>query len=192
MIYVPLDPSKYNTAIVFLNFIANFFVFFAPIFILIVNIIILESSVIFSVKRQNRYIIIYGSLVFFGMLTLLLLQVLFNLPVGLIINEDTGRPEWSLVFFIYVISIISGFAVIPIIRTSLKIYSSLETVALKKKWLYYFIGSLGVFSIAYFVFITNLVANDNDILRTIMTAYGLTVIIWTSLMYYGIGFKLKK
>ncbi len=192
MIYVPLDPSKYNTAIVFLNFIANFLVFFAPIFILIVNIIILESSVIFSVKRQNRYIIIYGSLVFFGMLTLLLLQVLFNLPVGLIINEDTGRPEWSLVFFIYVISIISGFAVIPIIRTSLKIYSSLETIALKKKWLYYFIGSLGVFSIAYFVFITNLVANDNDTLRTIMSAYGLTVIIWASLMYYGIGFKLKK
>ncbi len=192
MIYVPLDPSKYNIAIVFLNFIANFFVFFAPIFILIVNIIILESSVIFSVKRQNRYVIIYGSLVFFGMLILLLLQVLFKLPVGLVINEDTGRPEWSVVFFIYVISIISGFAVIPIIRTSLKIYSSLEKRALKKKWLYYFIGSLGVFSIAYFIFITNLVANDNDTLRTIMSVYGLTVIFWASLMYYGIGFKLKK
>lgn len=108
---------------------------------------------------------------------------------GVVIESD-GRPKWSLGFFIYLISIVTIFVMIPIIRTSLKIYSSLETKALKKKWFYYFIGYMGVFSWAYLLFITNLIANN--ILRLILSFYGISVILWVLLMYYGIGFKLKK
>lgn len=188
MIYAPLDPIQYESIIKILYFFSLFFIFFSPILILIVNFIILESTIIFSIKRQNRYILIYGFLIFFGMLILMLVPDPSNI-VGVKITES-GRPKWSPVFFIYLISILTFLTVIPLFRTSLKIYASLETRTLKKKWLYYFIGSLGVFSWAYLLFITNYLANDA--LRLILALYGLSVIIWVLLMYYGIGFKLKQ
>jgi hypothetical protein len=126
------------------------------------------------------------------MLLLIVLGLIFDDPstpflgVGII----GGRPKWGSLFYIYVISIITGFAVIPIVRTSLKIYVSFETKTLKKKWLYYFIGSLGSFSLAYLVFTNNLL--DNDVFRLVFGVYAISVIIWVSLMYYGIGFKLKQ
>jgi hypothetical protein len=189
MIYAPIDPIQYNSVIKFLNFLANFFVFFAPIFMVIVNFIILESTLIFSVKRQNRYMYAYGFLIFFGMLILILIPDPLSILGVTITNE--GRPEWGIVFFIYLVSMLTGFAVIPIIRTSLKIYQNLETKSLKKKWSYYVIGSLGVFSWGYLIFITNYFGHNFDILRTISSIYGITIILWVLLMYYGIGFKLK-
>jgi hypothetical protein len=187
MIYAPI-PIQLELVIKVLYFCSIFFIFFGPVFILIVNFIILESTIIFSVKRQNRYIFLYSFLIFFGMLILMLIPDP-DMIIGVEIESD-GRPKWSLGFFIYTISILTIFTVIPIIRTSLKIYSNLETKALRKKWFYYFIGSLGVFSWAYLLFITNLIAND--ILRIILSYYGISVILWVLLMYYGIGFKLKQ
>lgn len=187
MIYAPI-PIQFELTIKVLYFLSIFFIFFGPIFILIVNFIILESTIIFSVKRQNRYIFLYGVLIFCGMLILMLIPDPNNI-FGVEIESD-GRPRWSLGFFIYTISIVTIFAMIPIIRTSLKIYSSLETKTLKKKWFYYLLGSLGVFSWAYLLFITNLIANNT--LRLILSFYGISVIIWVLLMYYGIGFKLKQ
>ncbi len=179
-----------HTVILILNFFANFFSCFSGIFILIVNMIILESTIIFPVKRQNRYILRYGILLFFGILILVLLGVLLKKPdkIGVEIT-DKGAPKFSPIFFIYIISIITFFAVIPIIRTSLKIYISFETRALKKKWLYYFIGTLGAFSILYLIFIGNLL--DNETFKLIISIYGISVIIWVSLMYYGFGIKIK-
>ncbi len=181
-----------STVVLFLNFLTNFFVIFGPIFLLIVNLTILESTIIFSVKRQNRYILFYGCLVFFGMLLLILLGLRFDDPnapfFGLRIIG--GRPKFGLIFFIYVVSIITGFAFIPIIRTSLKIYFSFETIALKKKWLYYFIGFLGSAIILYLIFTNNLV--ENETFRLVLSVYGISFILWVSLMYYGIGFKLKQ
>lgn len=178
-----------------LNFLTNFFFVLGPIFILTVNRIILESTIIFSVKRQNMYILFYGLLLFLGMLILILLGLIFdplwpNKPLlGLTINPYTHAPVWGLVFLIYVISFSAIFVVIPIIRTSLKIFKSFETKALKKKWLYYFVGSLGAFSIFYLIIIGNLLDDIN--FKNIVSIYGISVLLWVSLMYYGIGFKLK-
>jgi hypothetical protein len=181
--------------ILILNFLTNFFFLFSAIFILTVNRIILESTIIFSVKRQDMYILFYGVLLFLGMLVLVLLGQIFD-PIwpikpilGLTVNPDTRAPVWGLIFLVYVILFSAISVVIPFIRTSLKIFKSFETRSLKKKWLYYFIGSLGVFSIFYLIIIGNMLDNIN--FKNIISIYALTMLLWVSLMYYGIGFKLK-
>lgn len=171
-------------AILVLNFFTNFFLCFGPIFILITNIIILESTLIFSVRRQNKIIILYGLLLLFGMLIIYLL--------GGVSVDNQFAPQFEVIFLIYIISFPTALAVIPIIYTSLKIYSSFETKALKKKWYFYLIGSLGVFSIAYLVWINNYLSRSIPIFRLIVGLYSISVIFWGYLMYYGIGFKLKK
>jgi len=134
-----------------LNFLTNFFFVLGPIFILTVNRIILESTIIFSVRRQNIYILFYGLFLFLGMLILILLGLIFdplwpNKPLlGLTINPDTHAPVRGLFFLIYVITFSAVFVVIPIFRTSLKIFKSFETRVLKKKMdllFYRIIGSI--------------------------------------------------
>jgi len=157
--------------------------------------VILESTIIYSVKRQNRYIVLYGIVLFLAMLTLVLLGIRFDNPnnpiFGIDLTPTVGTvPQWGLIFVICIISIMSVFVIIPIIRTSLKIYVSFETKALKKKWLYYLIGSLGLILMFYFMLIDNLYLGD--VFRTITLILGVSVIVWGYLMYYGIGFKLKQ
>lgn len=184
--------------ILILNFLTNFFVVLNAIFILTVNRIILESTIIYPVKKQNLYMLFYGIILFCGMLILILLGLGLD---GLILQPNAPffgvkitpapdhAPWWGLIFFIYVMSFSVIFAVIPIIRTSLKIYKSFETKELKKKWRYYFIGSLGAFSIFYLIIIGNLLNDIN--FKNIVSIYGISVLLWVSFMYYGIGFKLK-
>ncbi len=196
MIYAVISP-EYKEIVIFLHFLSMFFVCFGLIFILIVNLIILESTVIFSVKRQNTYIFIYGIILFFGMLILIIVPD----PLEIIGVEltPTGRPGWKPIFFIYVISVITGFAIIPIVFTSFKIYYSFETKVLKKKWFYYLIGSLGLIVFVFYpVLILNLLTGIIpyyiflDIIRNTVSILGISVIIWVLMMYYGIGSKLKK
>ncbi len=181
MIYATLDNT---TIILNLNYFTNFFTCFGAIFVLVVNMVILESTIIFSIKRQNRYIILYGLLLLIGMIPFYLLEEGWGVWV------DNNYPRFSPLFLIFIIGFTASFAVIPIIYTSLKIYKSFETKALKKKWLFYFIGSLGAFSIPYLIWINNYVFNDN--FRLIVGIYAISVILWGYLMYYGIGFKLKQ
>ena len=177
MIYAALDNV---ILILILNFFTNFFLCFGPIFILIVNIIILESTVIFPVKRQNRYILLYSLLLLFGMSP-------FYFLGG--VTVEYNAPRFNLLFLVYVISFSAAFAVFPMIYTSLKIYSSFKSKALKKKWLFYILGFLGSVSIAYLVFLNNYIFKPN--FRLIVAIYSISVILWGFLMYYGIGFKLK-
>lgn len=192
-----------ETTILILNFWANFFICFGPIFILIVNLIIIESTIIFSVKRQNKFILYYGIILLIGMLIFYILDGVRNLSPtaigrwGVIIS--TSGISWTPFFFIFVVSVITSFAIIPIIITSLKIYHSFTTDALKKKWFYYFIGSLGSFSIAYVVFVNNLINwikyfyfGESPTFNLFFTLYSTTIIIWGFLMYYGIGYRLHK
>ncbi|MHA1986598.1 MAG: hypothetical protein ACW98D_08170 [Promethearchaeota archaeon] len=165
-----------------LYFLTIFLLCFGPIFLFIVNMIILESTIIFPQKKQNRYILLYGIVAFLGMLLIL---IFFQS-----VSFHKGYPTWNLIFFIYVVSISAIFAVIPFIRTSFKIYFNFETKALKKKWLYYVIGSIGAISIGYVLFINNLLDDPN--FRLFATIYGPSDIFWGYLIYYGIGIKLKK
>lgn len=191
MIYAVI-PLYLEPLIKILHFLTLFFIFFAIILIPIVNMIILESTLIFSIKRQNRYILSYGLLLFFGMLIQLILQEIFGWQVGFEIDNPSGFPIWSLTFFLFVISITTGFAIIPIILTNWRIYKSFETKTLKKKWFYYFIGSLGVFSVAYSIMIANLLGDKIPGFRAVISIFGISIVLWVQLMYYGIGSKLKK
>ncbi|MBY8989781.1 MAG: hypothetical protein KGD58_03420 [Candidatus Lokiarchaeota archaeon] len=194
MIYagIRVATTSIDHVVVFLHFLSVFFVNFGLIFIVIVNMIILESSIIFSVKRQNRFIILYGIFLFFGMLILIY-------PFEFVTVHASGYTQWDPIFFIYLVLIITGLAMIPIFYTSFKIYSSFTTKELKKKWFYYLIGSLGlaIFNL-YPVDILNLLTHsfpENEgflnISRSLISVLGISVIFWVSLMYYGIGSKLK-
>jgi len=114
--------------------------------------------------------------------------------------HSSGYLKWNPYFFIYLFSTVNCLAIIPIFYTSFKIYSKFETKELKRKWFYYLIGSLGlvIFNL-YPVDILNLltyIMEENqgflDILRSLISVLGISVILWVSLMYYGIGSKLKK
>lgn len=181
IIYASLsEPS----IILILNYLTNFFICFGAIFVLVVNLVILESTIVFSIKKQNRTIVLYGLVLLIGMLPF------YILGEGWGVWIDNNYPRFSPLFLGFIIGFPASFAVIPIISTSLKIYKSFETKALKKKWLFYFVGSLGAFSIAYTIWINNYVFQDN--FRLIVGIYAISMILWGYLMYYGIGFKLKQ
>ena len=191
MIYAIINTDY---IVIILHFLSVFFVNFGLIFIVVVNMIILESTIVFSVKRQNRYILFYGIILFIGMLILIIY------PFEGVTMHSSGYLKWNPYFFIYLFSIVNFLAIIPIFYTSFKIYSKFETKELKRKWFYYLIGSLGlvIFNL-YPVDILNLltyIMEENqgflDILRSLISILGITVILWVSLMYYGIGSKLKK
>ena len=180
--------------VIILHFLSVFSVNFGLIFIVVVNMLLLESTVIFSVKRQNRYILYYGVILFIGMLILIIY------PFEGVTIHSSGYMKWNPYFFIYLFSIVNCFAIIPIFYTSFKIYFKFETKELKRKWLYYLIGSLGlvIFNL-YPVYILNLLTHimaENEsflnILRPLISLLGISVVLWGSLMYYGIGAKLKK
>lgn len=193
MIYAPL-PLEYEDTIIFLNFLTNFFLFFGLIFLRVVHMIILESTIVFSIKRQNTYIAIYGIILFFGMLILIMLPGVFQ---GVTISAD-GYPKYHPFFFTYVVFVITYFAIIPIHRTSWKIYHSFETKALKKKWQFYIAGSLGItFFNLYPILINNLLNFygdyfDNSFFNSLISILGISIFLWGFMMYYGIGSKLKK
>jgi len=194
MIYAVI-PLHLVVIIEILHLLTLFFIFFSIIFIPILNMIILESTLIYSVKRQNRHIILYGFLLFFGMLLLLIIQEIFGLqgPFSFGFDIDENGPKWSLIFFLYITLITFGFGVIPIISTNWKIYKSFEAGELKRKWRFYFIGSLGVFSVAYSIMIANLLQSFGVLwFRAVISFAGISIVLWAQLMYYGIGSKLKK
>jgi hypothetical protein len=144
--------------------------------------LILESTIIFSVKRQNRYILYYGLLLLLGM------AIFYIFGEVSVTNEF--RPKFSPIFLIFILIITATLVVIPIIYTSMKIYFSFEMKALKRKWIFYVIGFIGSISIAYLFFVNNYLNNAN--FRLLVAIYSISVIFWGYLMYYGIGFKLKK
>ncbi len=192
MVYAAMTD---RITILILNFLTNYFIFFAPAFLLIVNMIILESTLIYSVKRQNRYILFYGILLSSGMLILVLLGEIFDTPnvpfLGVQIINNV--PLWGPIFFAYVVSIMSIFTLIPINYTNFKILFQFETKALKRKWFFYLFGFLGLTVILYLSIIFNLLdANIYADVRSIITLSISSVIVWGYMMYYGIGIELKK
>ena len=192
MIYAAMTD---RITILIFNFLTNFFLFVGPVFLLIVNMLILESPLIYSVKRQNRYIIFYGILLFAGMLIFVLLGEVFDTPnvpfLGVQIIKNA--PKWGPIFFAYVVLIMTIFIFIPINYTNFKIYSRFETKELKRKWFFYLFGFLGLTVILYLGSIFNLLdAKIHADVRLIITVSTFSLVIWGYMLYYGIGIELKK
>ncbi|MFW9896601.1 MAG: hypothetical protein ACFFD7_12415 [Candidatus Thorarchaeota archaeon] len=151
--------------------------------------IILEPALFASVRRQNSYIIIYATLLFIGMLVLILP------PFEGVSIHSSSYIKWNPYFFAYLYSIVFCLAIIPIFYSSFKIYFKLETKEHKRKWFYYLIGSLGLVAFVLLPFhIANLLVyimeedlSFLNILWTVENVLALTVFLWVSLMYYGIS-----
>lgn len=171
-----------ETTVLILNFMVNFFVAFGLTFLLNFNYQLLKSKFEFGLQKQIVIMIVYAGLLF--------LMIGFVLLGGVVINETTNwKPVWSIYFFLYVMIIISVFAIIPTIYSSFKVYLGFESKDIKKRWIFYLIGIIGFFSYMYGAFYINYLNDDS--IRLIFSIYGLSVFLWAYFVYYGVGRQLE-
>ncbi|HEY0089777.1 MAG TPA: hypothetical protein VGB37_13095 [Candidatus Lokiarchaeia archaeon] len=133
IIYILL---KIPQLVIILNSITNYTVCFSTIFVTVFLISLYRGYERFSLRKQLSIILIYG----------LLLAVMFFIPGGVIINEETNwTPIWSWTLFIYVASVIIIISVIPTLFYSFKLYKKFEDNQIKRKWKYFIIGSIQLY-----------------------------------------------
>ena len=180
MIYAVIDNEF---TVLILNFMTNFSTAFGPIFLVVFNYILLKSEMSFNITKQLLIIFSYGICLF--------LVILF-LPIGgITINASTNwKPVWSLPTYIYVISIITIFIVIPLLITSVRVYQQFDSVELKKRWKYFIVGAFGLLIYMIGAFTSNML--NIPLVRTFYSILGLSIVIFVSLMYYGVGKSLEK
>jgi len=179
-IYAPIaEPSIVRV----LNFITNWFSFYAPIFLLIFILILLRSEKAITPNKQLIILTSYGILLFL----MIFIAVIPDIGVEII----DGAPRWGLIFFVYVTAIFSIFSTIPTLYYSWKIYSQFGDERLKQRWKYFLAGCIILYIFIYTLFINN--TNDpKSIFRTLFALIGLILTISASiLLYYGVGRQLE-
>jgi len=182
-IYAPLTDE---TIVLFLNFISNATAIYAPIFIVVFDLILLKSEKIISTIKQIAILIAYG-------LAVLCMGIFLLIPgYGVTINASTNwSPVWSILIFIYVILILTCGATIPAFYFSIKIYQKFEDKQLKKKWKFFIFGFIALMTFMYLIFISNTL--DNPTFRLILAGTGLILaVLGGLLMYYGVGRQIEK
>ena len=186
-IYAPLEDPAFETAVLILNYITNFGTFYAPIFLIVFNLILLKSEKIINTTKQVLVLIIYGiamfSMIFF----------IFVPGFGVTLSKDPltyWTPVWSTPFFIYLL-IIESLAVVPLLYLSLQIYSKFEDANLKKKWRLFLYGLGALIIFMYGIFVSNWLNNTD--FRLIMGITGLILaVVGGYLMYSGVGRQIEK
>ncbi|HUW89977.1 MAG TPA: hypothetical protein VMV43_05600 [Candidatus Nanopelagicaceae bacterium] len=188
-IYAPLTDIP---IVLLLNFFTNFGFFYAPIFIVVFDLILLKSEKVILTSKQMIILIIYG-IAMFGMLFFIFLP-----GFGVTINEETNwSPVWSLPFFIYVALVETIGALIPSLYFSFQIYKKFEDEVLKKKWRFFIFGFIALMTFMYAIFISNTLANpatsNGSTFRLIIGVVGLILaILGGFLMYSGVGKQIEK
>ena len=182
-IYAPLTDVN---IVLILNFLTNFGFFYAPIFIVVFDLMLLKSEKVISTSKQLIILIIFG----FAMFSMLFF--LFIPEFGVTINEGTGwSPEWSLPFLIYVVSVETIGALVPSLYLSFQIYKKFEDEALKKKWRFFILGFIALMTFMYAIFISNYLGDPT--IRLIIGVMGLILaILGGFLMYFGVGKQIEK
>jgi hypothetical protein len=179
-------PIADENIVVILNFLTNFGIFYAPIFLVVFDLILLKSEKVITINKQLLILIGYGIVMF-----CMLLFVLSD-EWGVSLNEDTDwSPEWTFPFFLYVILAVSICAVIPSLYLNFQIYTKFEDEQLKKKWKFFILGVCILLVFMYGIFISNFLAISA--LRTIIGVIGLICAISGGyLMYYGVGRQIER
>ncbi|MFO8017440.1 MAG: hypothetical protein R6U96_02295 [Promethearchaeia archaeon] len=171
-----------ESVVVTLNFLTNFCISFGVIFLYCTNKILLESQMVFSKKDQLKVVLIYAGL-------FALMAILYPFGQGVTINEGTEwKPVWELPLLIYVFILLS-IALILILSTSIKIIKQFKDDTLRKKWRFFIIGVVGLFIYMFGAYLSNYV--NQPAFRTGFSLFGLTVILWIYLIYYGIGRQIE-
>ncbi len=182
-IYGPLNDLD---MIYTLNFITNFGLAFASIFLLVFNLILLKSEKIITTSKQLTIIIGFGALMF--------IMVFFprdSPTMGIYFSEPQAPPVWSLPYYLYVTIITTIGSVIPTFYYAVKIYKKFEDDMLKQRWKYFLIGIICIYTFCYLIFAANFLNIPS--FRLIMGIIG--IILGLSggyLMYYGVGRQIQK
>ena len=166
------------TITMFLHFTTYYLFCLSLIFLFIFVLILLKSDQIITLKKQLAIFTIYA----------LLLVVLWFIPDGIRLNEVSWKPEWSWPFFIYSMAICSSIAIGPTIYVSFKIYRSFQKDILKKKWIFFLIGTFGYFFLYYGTSLSNTLADP--IFRLIWSIVSLPTLISIYFIYYGVAKQL--
>lgn len=181
-IYAPITDEF---IVLILNFLTNFFIYFAPIFLVVFELILLKSEKVITFTKQLALITVYGvalfSMVFF----------LFVDGWGVILGPSTNwAPDWEIAFFIYVVIVVSLGCIVPTLFFAVQISKKFEDETLKKRWKFFIIGVCALYIFMYGIFISNTLANPT--FRTIMGALGLILALAGGyLIYYGVGKSIE-
>jgi len=180
-VYAPIED---DTIVRILNFVTNFFIFGASIFLVVFELILLKSEKFITLPKQLLIILIYGVAMF------CMILFVFVDGWGVSLNATWG-PVWSIPFFIYVVLVVTLGSVIPTLYFALQISKKFEDEILRKRWKFFIIGVCALFAFMYGIFISNML--DISIVRTAMGALGLILAITGGyLIYYGVGKSIEK
>jgi hypothetical protein len=179
-------PIPNEGIVLVLNYLTNFGLFYAPIFLVVFDLMLLRSEKVINTFKQLVILIGYGVLMF------CMIFFVITPGWGVTLNASTGwAPVWELPFFLYVISIESIFAVGPVFYLSFRVYKKFEDEQLKTKWKKFIYGFSAMMFFVYAIFISNFL--NISIVRTIAVGIGLICAIGGGyLMYSGVGRQLEK
>ncbi len=181
-IYAPLTDVS---IVLLLNFFTNFGAIYAPIFVVVFDLILLKSEKIISTSKQLAILIAYGIVV-------LCMGIFLLIPgFGVTIGPPNWTPVWSFPIFVYVVLVLTCCATIPALYFSIKIYQKFEDEILKKKWKFFIYGFIALMTFMYLIFISNTL--DNATFRLVLAGTGIILaILGGLLMYYGVGRQIEK
>ncbi len=169
-----------------LNFLTNFFLFTAPIFLLVFNLILLKSEKIITTKKQLAIILVYGALMF--------CMILFpwnNPTMGIYFAEPQAPPVWSVPYYLYVIAVMSTLSTVPTFYFSIQIFKKFEDEVLKKRWKYFILGALEIYIFSYGILTANMLNIPE--FRLAMGIIGIFLCLSGGyLIYYGVGRQIEK
>ena len=171
---------KSELVVKILNLTTNYSLCMSAIFLMLFNLIMYKSEKAITQKKELAIVLIFGCLLF----------LTFLIPNNVTINETTNWiPVWNFTYYIYVIIIITVANIIAI-YLSFKIYLDIQDKQLKKKWLLFMIGTFGLIITLCGAFTANFL--NILIFRTIWNYYSLTIVLWASLIYYGVIRQLEQ
>lgn len=183
-IYGPIADEQ---VVLILNYFTNFGAFYAPIFFVVFNLILLKSEKIITHTKQLMIFIGYGIYMF-----CMIFFVIAGPGWGVELNATTEwSPVWHLPFFLYVFLGVTIFTIVPLLYLSFQIYKKFEDEQLKKKWKSFIVGVIALIIFMYSIFFANYL-NDPTVRMLIGPIGIILAAIGGYMMYSGVGRQLEK
>ncbi len=175
IVFILLIPSDNNVVISISYSIATYFIVFPFIFILIFINVILKMEENFTLKKITIISVIYG----------VLCSTLYIFPEGITFTSN-WIPVYSILLFIYVNIIFTGYITIPILFYSIRLYILFKARNLKEKLRIFLIGIYLMLGTVYGAIYFN--TTSDPIFRTVWGICAFSMEITAGLLvYYGIG-----
>jgi hypothetical protein len=172
---------KNKEVIIIMHLIASFFTYYAFRFLLAMNLFLIRPNFIEDQFKKRLFFLLYAIL----------------LATGLTIGYFTdaihisryGYPVWSLWFFLFIIILVGGCAILPILAVSYKVFSMMKYRILKMRYFLFYVGIFCFSPLLFLIFFSNFL--DIYLLRSVTSVYSLLTPFWLYLIYYGIAKNLN-